>query len=123
MLPALALAAACAAWHPAATGFYPGTVESQGEKSIDTYIAIDPDGRLSGHYVLHEPTRDVPGTLDALGDTGCGTALFRWTDLYGTGLAELHFHPGRRCFEGAWGQQTINSALVWHACTQDRVTS
>ena len=123
MLPALVLAAACAAWHPSVTGYYPGTVESDGMKDIDTWITEDADGRLSGHYVLHEPTRDVPGTLAPLGDSDCHTATFQWTDLYGTGLAELQFYPARRCFEGAWGRETIVAQLVWHACTRDKVTS
>ena len=123
MLTAVALAAACAAWHPAAVGYYPGTVESIGQKPIDTWIEQDPDGRLSGRYVLHEPGRDVEGTLAPAGDEGCNVAVFRWTDLYGSGLARLEFFPDRRCFEGAWGQLVINPTLTWHACTRERVTS
>ena len=122
-LAALALAAACAAWHPQVTGHYLGTVESLGERAIDTWIALTPEGRLQGHYVLHEPSRDVTGTLDAVGDEGCDTAVFRWTDVYGTGLARLRFYPDRHCFEGAWGRETINPALTWRSCTQERVTS
>ena len=123
MLAAITVAAACAAWHPAAVGYYPGTVESVGEKPIETWITEAPDGRLQGHYILHEPGREVQGTLDPVADDGCQAALFRWTDLYGTGLARLRFHPEHRCFEGAWGRLTINPTLVWHACTRDRVTS
>ena len=123
MLPAVVLAAACAAWHPAVVGFYPGTVESVGQKPIDTWITETPEGQLQGHYVLHEPDRDVTGTLDAVGDDGCEVAVFRWTDVYGTGLARLHFFPERRCFEGAWGRLVINPTLTWHACTRERVTS
>ena len=123
MLAGLVLAGACAAWHPAAAGFYPGTVESMGEKPIDTWITETADGRLAGRYVLHEPDRDVEGTLDPVGDAGCNVAVFRWTDVYGTGVAQLNFIPERRCFEGAWGRLTINPTLVWHACTRDRVTS
>ena len=118
-----AVAAACAAWHPAATGTYPGIVESIGLHPIDTWIEEAPDGRLQGHYVLHETTRDVPGTLDPIGDDGCGAALFRWTDLYGTGLARLQFDPEHHCFDGAWGVLSINPTLVWHACIRERVTS
>ena len=123
MLPAAALAAACAAWHPAVVGYYPGTVQSDGEKPIDTWITETPDGRLTGHYILHEPTREVEGTLEAVGDQGCETAVFRWTDIYGSGLAQLHFYPERRCFEGGWGRLTIVPSLTWRACTQERVTS
>jgi hypothetical protein len=123
MLAALVVAAACGAWHPGVTGFYPGQVESMGIKPIDTWIDETPEGTLQGHYVLHEPGRDVAGTLDAVGDEACNTAIFRWTDLYGSGLARLIFDPTHHCFEGAWGHLTINPALIWHACIKERVTS
>ena len=122
MLAAL-LVAACTAWHPAATGFYPGIVWSEGEKSIDTWIEEAPDGRLKGHYILHEPSRDVEGTLTPLSDESCNTAVFRWNDLYGSGLTRLTFDPARHCFDGAWGRLTINPSLIWHACLRERVTS
>ena len=122
MLAAL-LVAACTAWHPAATGFYPGIVWSEGEKPIDTWIEEAPDGRLQGRYTLHEPGRDVQGTLDPLGDESCNTAIFRWTDLYGSGLTRLTFDLARHCFDGAWGRLTINPTLIWHACLRERVTS
>ena len=70
MLAAAALAAACAAWHPQAVGHYVGLVESVGEKPIDTWITLAPDGRLEGRYVMHEPGRDVDGTLEPVGDDG-----------------------------------------------------
>ncbi len=123
MLAALALAASCAAWHSDATGHYPGVVMSEGVKLIDAWIEQGPDGRLQGRYVLHEPAREVPGTLDPVGDESCNVAVFRWTDLYGTGLTRLEFDPARHCFDGAWGRETVNPALVWHACAQERVTS
>lgn len=123
MLGALLIAASCAAWHPTVAGHYLGTVESIGEKAIDTWIEETPAGLLAGRYVLHEPGRDVPGTLEAVGDEGCDTAIFRWTDLYGTGLARLTFYPERKCFEGAWGHEVILPRLVWHSCTRERVTS
>ena len=123
MLATLVLSLVCTAWHPQATGFYPGVVESDGQKPIDTWIEETVDGRLQGHYVLHEPTRDVTGTLDAVEDAGCNVAVFRWTDMYGTGLARLVFVPERHCFEGTWGRAAINPALVWHACVRERVTS
>ncbi len=123
MLAAVVLAAACSAWHPAASGFFPGIVESVGPKPIDTWIEEGADGRLQGRYLLHEPGRDVPGTLDPLGDETCGVAIFRWSDLYGSGLARLEFDVARHCFEGAWGHLTIQPTLVWHACARERVTS
>ena len=123
MLAAVVLAAACAAWHPAATGYYPGIVESLGPKAIDTWIDEAPDGRLQGHYILHEPTRDVSGTLEPLGDEACDVAIFRWTDLYGSGLTRLEFDPVHHCFDGAWGRLVIVQQLVWHACAKERVTS
>ena len=123
MLAALVVAAACAAWHPEAAGHYVGTVESLGEKTIDTWIGVAPDGRLAGRYVLHEAGRDVSGTLEALGDDGCDTARFQWTDLYGTGVAQLHFYVARHCFEGSWGRAAANPALEWRSCTRERVTS
>ena len=123
MLPALSIAAACAAWHPAAAGFYPGIVESQGPKRIDAWITEAPDGRLSGRYILHEPTRDVPGTLDPVGDDGCNAAVFRWTALYGTGTVRLQFYPADHCFQGAWGLDQVNPALTWTTCTRAPVTS
>ena len=122
MLPALLLAAACAGWQADAAGTYQGTVESRGEKAIDTTIEDGPGG-LSGSYVLHEETRDVVGTLQALADEGCGVALFRWTDLYGTGFARLHFYPVAHCFEGSWGVDQIEPTLTWRSCTRSRVTS
>ena len=122
MLPAL-LVAACATWHPAASGFYPGSVYSDGIKPIDTWIEETADGRLQGHYVIHEPARDVSGTLDPVADESCNVAIFRWTDVYGSGLARLEFDPARHCFDGAWGRLSINPILVWHACVRERVTS
>ena len=122
MLAALALAASCGAWHAGVTGHYFGQVESQGPKAIDTWIT-EREGGLSGSYVLHEPDRDVPGTLEALGDAGCDTALFRWTDVYGTGVARLRFLPTQRCFEGAWGAAQVSPALIWHSCARTPVTS
>ena len=65
----------------------------------------------------------MTGTLEALGDDGCGVALFRWTDLYGTGIARLQFHLAERCFEGSWGRETLNPALIWRSCTEAAVTS
>ncbi len=124
MLAGLVLAASCAAWHPAVVGHYPGTVVSSGqEQPVDTWIELTPDGRLQGRYVLHEPTRDVPGTLAPVGDEGCNAALFQWTDLYGSGVTRLRFHPEAKCFDGSWGVVATNPTLFWHACTQDRVTS
>jgi hypothetical protein len=128
MLPALLVApvlvaGSCAAWHGQVVGQYPGVVESQGPKRIDTWITLDPDDRLSGRYMLHEPTRDVPGTLQAVGDDGCDAALFRWTDLYGTGLVRLQFQPADHCFDGAWGLTQLNPALEWHTCFRAPVTS
>ena len=126
MLAALALAA-CTNWHPAVVGHYPGTVMSQGMKPIDAWIEQAPDGRLQGRYVLHEPDRDVEGTLAPVADAPepghCEAALFQWTDLYGTGLARLEFYPAHQCFEGAWGREVIQPNLVWHACIRTRVTS
>ncbi len=123
MLPALAIAAACTAWHPAAAGFYPGIVESQGPKRIDAWITEAPDGRLSGRYILHEPGRDVPGTLEPAADGACNEAWFRWTDLYGTGTARLQFHPDRHCFEGVWGAGMTVPTLPWTTCNKPAVTS
>jgi len=122
MLAALVLAAACGAWHADAAGHYLGEVQSEGPKAIDTWLEDTPNG-LAGTYVLHEPTREVTGTLEALGDDGCGVALFRWTDLYGTGVARLQFHLPQHCFEGAWGKATLNPTLTWRSCTQAPVTS
>ena len=119
----LAAAAACAMWHGQVTGYYDGRVVSDGEKSIETWLEVAPTGLLAGRYVLHEATRDVTGTLEAVGDEGCHTAIFRWTDVYGTGLARLTFDPERKCFDGAWGGNTIVPELVWHSCTPQRVTS
>jgi hypothetical protein len=102
MLVALLVVAACADWHGQVAGHYLGQVESQGPKAVDTWIEEAPGGTLAGSYVLHEARRDVQGTLDYLGDDGCDSALFRWTDLYGTGIARLRFHPEQRCFEGEW---------------------
>ena len=122
MLAAVVLAAACAGWHPAAAGHYSGEVESQGRKAIDTWLEETPQG-LAGTYTLHEPTREVTGTLEAIGDEDCDVALFKWTDLYGTGVARLRFYPDAHCFEGSWGVTALNPKLVWHSCTQTRITS
>ena len=122
MWPMLLLAAACGAWHGEATGHYLGEVESRGPKAIDTWIE-ETDGGLAGSYVLHEESRDVPGTLEPLGDEGCDVALFRWTDLYGNGLARLRFYPTAHCFEGSWGVEQTDPRLIWRSCTRSRVTS
>ena len=132
MLAALVLAAACAGWHGAVVGQYRGEVESfaldtQGRpdrtlKAIDTVVEETQAG-LAGSYTLHEPTRDVTGTLEPIGDEDCNVALFKWTDLYGTGLARLRFFPDAHCFEGSWGVSEVNPKLVWRSCTQTRVTS
>ncbi len=122
MWPMLLLVAACGAWHGGVTGHYLGEVESRGLKSIDTWIEETPAG-LSGSYVLHEETREVTGTLEPLGDEDCNVGLFRWTDLYGTGIARLRFHPAAHCFEGSWGLDHPDPLLTWHSCTQSRVTS
>ena len=73
-----------------------------GPKAIDTWIEDGKDG-LQGHYVLHEPDRDVTGTLEPVGDATCDVAVFQWTDIYGTGIARLHFFTDRHCFEGIGG--------------------
>jgi hypothetical protein len=119
----LVAAAACADWHGQVVGHYLGQVESEGPKAIDTWIEAAPDGALTGTYTLHEARRDVPGTLEYLGDDGCDAALFRWTDLYGTGVARLRFHPDQHCFEGAWGLDAPRDALYWRSCAQSAVTS
>ena len=122
MLAALLLAASCASWHGQVVGHYRGEVESQGPKAIDTWLEETQAG-LAGTYVLHEPTREVTGTLEALGDDDCNVALFRWTDLYGTGIARLRFDPTRHCFEGSWGRAQVNPQLTWRSCTESPVTS
>jgi len=119
---AVALAAACAAWHGPAAGHYLGEVQSQGPKAIDTWLEETPAG-LAGTYVLHEPTREVNGTLQALGDEDCEVALFKWTDVYGTGIARLRFYPRAHCFEGSWGREAVNPQLTWHSCIQTRAIS
>ena len=127
MLPGLALVATlvagCPDWHEAVVGHYLGQVESDGPKAVDTMLTLTAKGTLVGRYVLHERTRDVYGTLAFVADEGCDVALFRWTDLYGTGIARLHFHPRRHCFDGAWGITTLNPALIWRSCAQGAVTS
>ena len=122
MLAVLALAAACAGWHASAAAHYAGEVQSEGPKAIDTWLEDTPAG-LAGTYVLHEPTRDVQGTLEALGDEDCNVSLFRWTDLYGTGTARLRFDPARHCFAGSWGRTSVNPVLTWISCTRAPVTS
>ena len=122
MLPLL-VAAACGAWHGQVAGYYPGVVESSGQQqAIETWIEQTPAG-LAGRYVLHEPGRDVPGTLEALGDDGCQVAVFRWRDVYGTGVLRLRFLPGRRCFEGEWGVIAVDPTLTYTSCARDPVTS
>ena len=124
MLPALALTAACAAWEPAVAGYYEGVVESRGEKRIETWLSVTPEGRLQGHYVLHEAERVVRGTLEPVAAAvPCETAVFQWTDVYGTGVAQLRFFPERHCFEGAWGMGAVRDDLAWRSCTRERVTS
>jgi hypothetical protein len=124
MWPILAVAASCAAWHPAATGFYAGPVISGGTtQTIDTWITLDDDGRLSGRYVLHEAARDVHGTLEMVADDGCNTTLFRWTDLYGNGIKRLQFFPAEHCFEGTWGRLVLNPQLTIGTCNRPKVTS
>jgi hypothetical protein len=120
---AMLAAAACAEWHGQAVGHYLGTVESQGPKAVDTWIEMAPGGELTGSYLLHEPTRDVKGRLEWLGDDGCGAGLFRWTDLYGTGIARLQFRLAQRCFEGEWGLDRLKEGLYWRSCAQAAVTS
>ena len=122
MLPALLLAAACAGWHANVAGHYLGEVESDGRKAIDTWVE-ETEAGLAGHYVLHEPTREVTGTLEALGDAECDVALFRWEDVYGTGIARLRFYPARHCFEGSWGREQVLPRLIWRSCTETPVTS
>jgi hypothetical protein len=122
MLAALVLAAACAGWHGDVAGHYLGQVESRGPKAIDTWIEDTPQG-LAGSYVLHESEREVTGTLEPLGDEDCDVALFKWTDLYGTGVARLRFHPDAHCFEGSWGLEHPDPVLTWRSCTRSRVTS
>ena len=122
MLPALLLVAACASSHHSVAGFYRGEVESVGPKAIDTWIEESADG-LRGRYVLHEPERDVTGTLETIGDEACDTALFQWTDLYGTGVARLRFFQYRHCFEGNWGREMPLGQLPWRSCAEGRVTS
>ena len=123
MLAALLLAAStCAGWHADVVGSYLGEVESRGPKAIDTVITETATG-LAGTYVLHEETRDVTGTLEPLGDAGCEVALFKWTDIYGTGVARLRFHPAQRCFEGSWGLEEPRADLPWRSCVRTRMTS
>lgn len=122
MLAALLLVASCVGWHGNAAGHYSGEVESMGPKAIDTWLEETPNG-LAGTYVLHEPTREVTGTLQALGDADCEVALFRWTDLYGTGVVRLRFYPAQHCFEGSWGAEQISPQLPWRSCTTTLVTS
>ena len=117
MLPALLIAASCAAgWHEAATGHYDGWVQSTNTLSVETWIETAPDGRLSGRYVLHEANRDVPGTLSPAADGACNEAWFRWSDLYGTGTVHLRFDPDRHCFEGVWGTALEIPTLPWTTC-------
>ena len=115
-LPTL-LVAACAAWHPGAVGHYDGTVDSKDTQAAEAWITEDPDGRLSGRYVLHETARDVPGTLHPVADAGCGEAWFRWEDLYGTGTLRLRFQPGAHCFEGVWGAGAASPTHPWLTCS------
>ena len=124
MLPLLiAAAAACGPWHGQVSGYYTGEALSSGRlEPVETWIEPTPKG-LAGRYVLHEPTRKVDGTLEALGDEDCTTALFRWTDVYGTGLLRLRFHPARRCFEGFWGDVVLNPSLTYTSCARAPVTS
>ena len=118
----LDLVAACAAWHGLVTGYYAGDVRSTNAEWAETWIEDTPAG-LGGRYVIHEKDGDVPGTLTPVRDEGCDTALFRWTDRYGTGLMRLRFRPVQHCFEGAWGRETINPVLTYTTCFKAPVTS
>ncbi len=116
MLPTLLVAAACAGWHADVAGHYDGWVQSTNLMTVETWIEVTPEGRLSGRYVLHETGRDVPGTLDSATDGDCQESWFRWTDQYGTGTVRLQFYPDRHCFEGVWGSNTDLPTLPWTTC-------
>ena len=94
------------------------------EKAIDTWIELAPDGRLQGHYVLHEPERTCRA-LDAVGTSAAKRAML--LDRHSTAAAwcRLQFcdritaskAPGARA-------SLIRRTLTWHACFREkRVTS
>ena len=106
------------------TGAYSGSVVNSGqEQAFDATFELAEDGRLRGRYVLHEPGRDVPGTLTTMVDEDCETTMFRWTDVYGSGVARLTFYPKQHCFDGHWGVTAPEPHLFWRACARSRVTS
>ncbi len=121
MLTAVALAA-CAAWHAEVVGHYRGDVRSTGAQSAETWIEETEKG-LAGRFLLHENGRDVEGVLEPLGDEGCHIALFHWRDRYGEGQLRLQFFPARQCFEGYWGRERPDPALIYSSCPKAPVTS
>ena len=124
LLPTLLVAAACASgWHEAVTGHYDGWVQSNNLMTVETWIEVAPDGRLSGRYLLHETGRDVPGVLEPAADGNCQEAWFRWTDLYGSGTVRLQFYPDRHCFEGVWGAGLEVPTLPWTTCDKPPAVS
>ncbi len=117
------LAAACVAWHGDVVGHYINQVVSIGAQGAETWIEETPAG-LAGRYVLHEDGRNVNGTLVPMGDTqDCSTALFRWQDVYGEGWLKLHFFPAQHCFEGYWGLERLDPALLYSSCVRTPATS
>jgi hypothetical protein len=61
------------------------------------------DGTISGTYVFIESSgRRVPGALRLLETNPPGSITLEWTDIYGSGKAELRFNRGGNRFDGVW---------------------
>jgi hypothetical protein len=97
--PAMALDACFAM----STGSWRGPVwNGIGIQTMDTEFQAGPDGRLVGHYRIHDAVT-FAGTLTEFRQTGTCEADFTWHDRDGTGTVHIRFEPQLGRFIGHWG--------------------
>lgn len=94
-----------------AVGVYQGWASSGGSLvPVETRIAADTDGVLSGTYRYDQDGQVFHGTLGHGRAAGPTDLVFIWHDDWGYGVLTLHFEPGFERFTGAWG--TLDDGAV-----------
>lgn len=90
-------------WLPQAEGTYAGEIWNDGSAiASETTFTLNEDGAITGSYVMHEPDKDVSGTISDCQLVDTLTLQCTWDDVYDTGDLRVTFAEDFSQFDGYW---------------------
>ncbi|TRZ96711.1 MAG: hypothetical protein D4R84_06570 [Rhodocyclaceae bacterium] len=91
-------------WFHKISGTYTGITTSAGaDHPVNTTLAVDATGNITGTYVIEEPKKTLGGKLDGAKVLGPGSIELDWKDDAGRGKLRIAFSEDLNSFSGNWG--------------------